>query len=282
MSTLMKWLVMLLIWFIFSWVAFQSCVKECCHGTADATQTEEATPPPAETSEITRYPIDFEWGNAQAFTNDGFDALRDRLVSEMQEDGRLVITGLYYDSEPDTLGFARADQVKALLAGVIPDDKMYTKAQKLDDVASAKEGYFEGVRFLWETAPEEDSGTEDTAEVETVNPDLFNIRFPFNSSIKEADAAVDQFLRDLAEQLKRTGEQVRLTGYTDNTGTQAGNMTLSTRRAKSIRDILIEYGVSSDQITAIGKGPADPVDTNGTAEGRHNNRRVEVKILAAN
>ena len=278
----MKWLVMLLIWFLFSWVAFQSCIKECCHGTADATETEEVTPPPAETSEITRYPIDFEWDNAKAFTNDGYDALRDRLVSEMQDDGRLVITGLYYDSEADDIGFARAEEVKALLAGVIPAEQIYTKAQKLDDVESAKEGYFEGVRFLWETAPEEDAGTEETAEVERVNPDLFNIRFPFNSSIKDADPAVDQFLRELAAQLQETGEHVRLTGYTDNTGTQAGNMTLSERRAKSIRDILIGYGVSSDQITAIGKGPADPVDTNGTAEGRHNNRRVEVKIQAAN
>ncbi len=278
MSTLMKWLVMLLIWFVFSWAAFQGCVKECCHGSA--AETEEVTPPPAETSEITRYPIDFEWGNARAFTNDGYEAMRDRLVSEMQEDGRLVITGLYFDSEPDSLGFARAEQVKAMFAGLIPDDKLYTKAQKLDDMASAKEGYFEGVRFLWETAPSEDE--EDVAEVETVNPDLFNIRFPSNSSIKEADPAVDQFLRDLAEQLVSTGENVRLTGYTDNTGTAAGNKTLSERRAKSIRDILIEYGVPRDQITTQGLGPADPVDTNGTPEGRHNNRRVEVKVSAAN
>ena len=67
-------------------------------------------------------------------------------------------------------------------------------------------------------------------------------------------------------------------GYTDSVGSEEYNMKLSNRRATAVRDLLVNKGVSSTRIRAIGYGETLPVATNDTPEGRQRNRRVEIKI----
>ena len=69
---------------------------------------------------------------------------------------------------------------------------------------------------------------------------------------------------------------MQVEGYTDNVGSEASNMTLSTARAKAVADFLQTQGIASNRLTSVGKGPADPVAPNDTAEGRAQNRRVEI------
>jgi outer membrane protein OmpA-like peptidoglycan-associated protein len=76
------------------------------------------------------------------------------------------------------------------------------------------------------------------------------------------------------------GTAILVVGHTDNTGTDAHNQTLSERRADSARAFLLQQGVASDRVTATGKGESEPISTNDTAEGRQQNRRVEVAIFA--
>lgn len=64
-------------------------------------------------------------------------------------------------------------------------------------------------------------------------------------------------------------------GHTDNTGTVAGNQTLSEKRAQAIVAKLVEMGISADRLTAKGMGQSSPLADNGTDEGRAKNRRVE-------
>lgn len=71
---------------------------------------------------------------------------------------------------------------------------------------------------------------------------------------------------------------VRVIGHTDNTGTAAYNQDLSIRRANAVRSILLQGGVSSSRIRAIGMGEEQPIATNATPEGRQANRRVEIVI----
>lgn len=74
---------------------------------------------------------------------------------------------------------------------------------------------------------------------------------------------------------------VALVGHTDASGALAGNVALSTARAASVRDRLVnEYGVPAQQVTAEGVGYLAPRATNLTAEGRAKNRRVEVMITS--
>lgn len=67
-------------------------------------------------------------------------------------------------------------------------------------------------------------------------------------------------------------------GHTDSVGSKSSNQLLSERRANAVRDYFISNGVNADRLTAKGFGEEYPIDSNSTASGRKNNRRVEVKL----
>jgi len=71
---------------------------------------------------------------------------------------------------------------------------------------------------------------------------------------------------------------IRIEGHTDSAGTEQYNMDLSLRRANSVRDLLVQRGVSTSRIQTMGFGETMPVATNATEAGRRLNRRVEIKI----
>jgi outer membrane protein OmpA-like peptidoglycan-associated protein len=67
-------------------------------------------------------------------------------------------------------------------------------------------------------------------------------------------------------------------GYTDSKGKSDFNQNLSEARAQAVRDFLVQHGVAPERIEARGFGESQPVASNKTAEGRANNRRVEIVI----
>ncbi|RLP25391.1 OmpA family protein [Mesorhizobium sp. YM1C-6-2] len=67
-------------------------------------------------------------------------------------------------------------------------------------------------------------------------------------------------------------------GHTDSTGSDAHNMDLSQRRALSVANYLSQQGVDSRRFAVTGFGSTRPIATNGTAEGRALNRRVEIQL----
>ncbi|WNC90315.1 OmpA family protein [Paraburkholderia sp. FT54] len=74
--------------------------------------------------------------------------------------------------------------------------------------------------------------------------------------------------------------RVTVTGYTDKTGSEAHNLKLSQARAAAVVQHLRDGGLHADQFVAQGLGSADPVASNATAEGRMQNRRVDVHVFA--
>jgi outer membrane protein OmpA-like peptidoglycan-associated protein len=74
------------------------------------------------------------------------------------------------------------------------------------------------------------------------------------------------------------GLTLEIDGYTDSVGSDEFNQTLSEERASSVRDYLTEQVVSPNSITAKGFGKTNPVASNDTAEGREQNRRVELVV----
>jgi len=88
-------------------------------------------------------------------------------------------------------------------------------------------------------------------------------------------------LNQIAEVLKGHPEieMIQIEGHTDNTGSAEVNRKLSQARADSVRTYLIGQGVKDTRLKAVGFGPDHPADTNATAAGRENNRRVEFNIV---
>jgi outer membrane protein OmpA-like peptidoglycan-associated protein len=85
-------------------------------------------------------------------------------------------------------------------------------------------------------------------------------------------------LDQVADALVAKRQDVVVEGYTDSKGSQSSNMGLSQRRAESVRNYLVSRGFPADKILAKGMGPDRPIAENTSAEGRANNRRVEIVI----
>ena len=74
--------------------------------------------------------------------------------------------------------------------------------------------------------------------------------------------------------------RIALVGHTDTVGGLEANINVSRARARSVRQRLIEsYGIAEERLDAEGMGYLAPVASNLTAEGRDQNRRVEVVLL---
>ena len=73
---------------------------------------------------------------------------------------------------------------------------------------------------------------------------------------------------------------IEIYGYTDSTGSPEFNLTLSQKRAESVKNYLISNGLASTRFKTTGLGIANPIATNDTADGRTQNRRVEFAIMA--
>jgi OOP family OmpA-OmpF porin len=88
-------------------------------------------------------------------------------------------------------------------------------------------------------------------------------------------------LDEIAVQIKKDPRlRVEVQGHTDSVGTDKYNMGLSLRRANAVRDYFIKKsGIAANRLTAVGFGESKSVATNETAEGRAQNRRVELKPI---
>jgi len=78
--------------------------------------------------------------------------------------------------------------------------------------------------------------------------------------------------------LSYPGVTLTVDGYTDSTGSDEFNQTLSDKRAEAVRTFLVAQGVSPDTITSQGFGSANPIASNDTAQGRQMNRRVDMIV----
>jgi OmpA-OmpF porin, OOP family len=110
-------------------------------------------------------------------------------------------------------------------------------------------------------------------------PAFAYINFKFGTAeISGADPI--PVLEDVARIMKERPEmKVKITGHTDNVGTDEANMTLSMRRADAIKTYLVGRGVGADRLLTDGKGESSPIDTNDTDLGRARNRRIEFSVI---
>ena len=86
-------------------------------------------------------------------------------------------------------------------------------------------------------------------------------------------------LNNLASSFKQFNQNsIEIVGFTDSTGSRQYNMDLSQRRAQSVATYLTAQGVDGMRLSTRGAGPDQPIASNATADGRAQNRRVEVNL----
>lgn len=281
MSFNQKILFILLAWVVYSVVLVRSCSDEICKdcGTegTESSALGEVTQDSANLPDVNPYPLGFRWSEIQPDRGPGFDSLMAAVRAGRDSNNVLEITGRYFDEEAkpadhETMGLARAGKVRDLYFTDLPEERVGLRSRTVDEPDGVRKGYFEAVAFEW-VAP--------AAKVEELEElgDRIIIRFPANSTEKEYDPKVDDYLRKLAQRVIRSGEKIQITGHTDNNGTDDANLALGQKRADQIRSILMKAGVPESQVSSSSRGESQPVAPNRTASGRHQNRRAEVRLI---
>ena len=107
---------------------------------------------------------------------------------------------------------------------------------------------------------------------------MINIEFDANKT--DVDERFYEDIEMLANFLKEfPKEKIVIEGYSDNVGDENVNRKLSEKRAKNVRQVLIDkFGINGSRMTAVGYGEENPLASNDTEEGRQQNRRVEVTV----
>jgi len=271
-------MIALILWFILGYFFYDSS-KTCCTGdTTDKTEVTDAVKaapaaPVAKAITNTTGPLMYRWSDANTITGDAWEVRRKGLIEGLKDNQILEITGLYRADETnnttfENLGVARASEASKLFIPPLSKDRIRLVG-KLTTGEVDKDNPFVSASFRSLI------NTDNIKEVD----DKTIIRFPFNSTRKLSSREVENYLNDVADRVKKSGERVRLTGHTDNIGSDQSNITLGQKRADIIKAYLVSRGVSASKIIASSKGEANPIATNGTKEGRATNRRTELQII---
>ncbi len=107
-----------------------------------------------------------------------------------------------------------------------------------------------------------------------------NVPFASGSTTLERSAVEAELAELLNLANTYSTSDLRVTGFTDDRGSEEANRSLSKRRAQTVADLLVELGLDAQRISAIGKGEEDPIADNNSAAGRAQNRRIEITLLA--
>lgn len=144
-------------------------------------------------------------------------------------------------------------------AGAIIGDYMDRQAAELDEAldGATVERIGEGIKITFDTGI------------------LFDVD---QSTLKPA---VRTELTNLSRVLRKYDEtEILIEGHTDSTGPEEYNQALSERRARAVGDYIVNLDVAAGRVTRVGYGETQPIASNDTVNGRQQNRRVDIAIMA--
>ena len=219
-----------------------------------------------------------------------------KIASYLKEnpEKNLLLLGQYssFENSPDqseSLGLARAKGIEELLLDLgAPMDQIHLSERQLRELPFLDGKTSNGITMASFTKKLEDIKEVKIPELPEADSDTLEsilakklvFRFEpdnkFPGILKEQRKVLDQ----LAKHLNSHREQkLKITGHTDNIGPSRYNWKLGERRAKMLRDLLLDRGIKRVQIIIESKGETEPISDNETQEGRTLNRRVEVELL---
>jgi len=169
---------------------------------------------------------------------------------------------------------------ECLQTGTLSEDNTINKCAGIEDEVAETEA--EGGAEEVEQAAVEKAPTA-PAPTPTINTREFSelALFEFGSaSLNDEGSMVMGELIDALSEFKGVITAISVTGHTDNTGGEELNQALSEQRAETVA-AAIRSRFPNAKIDAVGMGESSPAASNDTAEGRQQNRRVEVEITAS-
>lgn len=198
----------------------------------------------------------------------------------------LTLTGCANMSETqqDTAkGAAIGAGVGALLGGVTGGSKRIGSGAVLGAGAGALGGYIWSQHMQEQKAAMEKATAGTGVGVSQTADNRLKLDIPSDISFDVGRSAIKSNFAGVLNQFATTlnsnpSTLITIIGHTDNTGSDAVNNPLSLERAHSARDYLIARGVAVSRFTTEGRGAREPVASNSTAEGRAQNRRVEIYV----
>jgi len=188
-----------------------------------------------------------------------------------------IFANITYQKLPEgnEVGIARSDPNTGEYKIVLPSGEMYAFRAKADNFIGINENmdltylkvYKEITKNLYLAPIEKD-----------IIVRLNNVFFDFGKFElkKESFPELDRISKIFIE---RPAMKIKISGHTDNIGTEHDNLILSQNRAKAVTDYLISKGIDSNRMITKGYGETKPVSSNETEQGRKHNRRVEFTIL---
>lgn len=202
---------------------------------------------------------------------------------------QVTVTGLYNakDKKPAkfaNLGLARADEVKkALVKKGIKANQIATKGLVRNNLVVNTNKVYGAASFaignkggLLDKALDFSKATADSFK-KGQRIEMKNIKFDTGSAkLKNTSFAdLDKLTKILND---NKAVKIEIGGHTDNTGNLASNNKLSQQRAQSVVTYLVGKGITKNRLVSKGYGPSKPVANNGNAQGRQQNRRVEITV----
>lgn len=283
MKILVPGLVVFVIWCVISVRWYVCGIHELCDDArVSNSEVEEKPRIPVEDvlEEPYQAPLAFEWSSADPLTNAEYTNYLDSLKSVFDMDPAAVveITGLYdrqelNNSEYDNLGLARAENTKQLLlnSGIKRSMRVISGT---DDLSSGLRGNINrGV--LFKLVPQEVK----TGYIITEAKNKLVIHYPNKNVHPKSNPQVQGALNKLAAIAIKNEKKILVVGHTDNHGESLDNSKLGLANASLVKEMLISYGMSEQNVLAESEGEEMPIVSNATRRGRQQNRRIEISII---
>jgi OOP family OmpA-OmpF porin len=222
----------------------------------------------------------YDWPDAQHFARKGLLAAEGEVV-QPEDLGNWDLP----EERVDEMTAARAKLVGLLDAGArdrVPEAAARAQTRfdcwveqqeenhQADHIAACRDQFFAALAELETAAPA-------PAQPAAVAPETYVVYFDFDKSNIKPEAA--QILdRAIADAKAGGTPSISVTGHADRSGAEDYNLGLSLRRADSVREYLINGGVTAEQITVSGRGEAEPAVPTADGVKEPRNRRVEVIV----
>ncbi len=196
----------------------------------------------------------------------------------------VTITGLYEKDEKNTgafenLGIARANSVKNEMVKLGAKRSQIETAGKMRNNLpfNDKNKLNGGIEFSFSEAKKNNDKLAQIEKRLKIGPKY--LYFATGKDEVKLDADLRKYFADLVYYLDRKpNAKVNVVGHTDNVGQIDSNIRLGQGRADFVKKYLVSNGTGGKQISTSSQGPKKPIASNGNANGRAKNRRVEVRV----